>query len=39
MGAIAAYSFLPKKPSITPVVIEKNTLLLDAFNKQLKLVG
>lgn len=35
MGAIVAYSFFPKKPSITPIVMETNPKLIQQFNKQL----
>lgn len=37
MGAIAAYSFFPKKPSIKKDVEESNPLLIRQFKKQLQL--
>ena len=39
MGAIAAYSFFPKKPSITPFVKETNPKILKAFEGQLTLAA
>lgn len=39
MGAIAAYSFFPKKPSITPYVAEKNPKLIEAFKTQMQLAA
>lgn len=39
MGAIAAYSFFPKKPSIKNDVQENNPLLVKAFDTQLQLVA
>ncbi len=37
MGAIAAYSFFPKKPSIKKDIQETNPLLLQSFKNQLQL--
>jgi Transposase DDE domain len=39
MGAIAAYSFFPKKPSISNIVKETNQNLIEAFRLQLALVA
>ena len=39
MGAIAAYSFFPKKPSIKKDIEETNPKLIEAFNKQLYLAA
>jgi len=39
MGAIAAYSFFPKKPSIKRDIEETNPKLIAAENQQLSLVG
>ncbi len=39
LGAIAAYSFFPKKPSIKNEVVETNPKLINAFNSQLCLVA
>lgn len=39
MGAIAAYSFFPKKPSIVPLVKEDNPKLIKQENPQLALVA
>lgn len=39
MGAIAAYSFFPKKPSITPFVKETDPAKVIAFDNQLSLVA
>jgi hypothetical protein len=39
MGAIAAYSFFPKKPSIKRDIEETNPQLIKAFNQQLYLVA
>jgi hypothetical protein len=39
MGAIAAYSFFPKKPSIKKDIQETDKNAIMAFNKQLALVA
>ncbi|MFP5471851.1 MAG: IS982 family transposase, partial [Bacteroidia bacterium] len=39
MGAIAAYSFFPKKPSIKKAVVETNPKRLNQFFNQLSLVA
>lgn len=39
MGAIAAYSFFPKKPSIKKNIVKTNPKLLQAFNQQLFLAA
>jgi hypothetical protein len=39
MGAIAAYSFFPKKPSITPFVKKTDPAKVIAFDNQLSLVA
>ncbi|MFM7488265.1 MAG: transposase [Cytophagales bacterium] len=37
MGAIAAYSFFPKKPSIKKNIEESNPKLINAFKEQFRL--
>jgi hypothetical protein len=39
MGAIAAYSFFPKKPSIKNSVQETNLKAIENFNRQLALTA
>jgi len=39
MGAIAAYAFFPKKPSIKHQIVETNPKLIEAFKNQLSLVA
>jgi hypothetical protein len=39
MGAIAAYSFFPKKPTIKNDIMEENPMLIDGFQKQLALAA
>jgi hypothetical protein len=39
MGAIAAYSFIPKNPTIKMDIQETNPKLIEQFEKQLLLVA
>lgn len=39
MGALAAYSFFPKKPSIKKDIEETNPLIIQHFNQQLRLTA